>query len=947
MAEPATPEQPAEGPPPGETPPAEITPVQSSSEDQHTAPSVVDENGGPASDEELARLARVGVGGKAPLEKELRPPRRSKAAAQANEPATDERPEDHTGGSSPGKNVEPIKPRGGGQRGEFAEDKGPRPRARRSRRGTPQAELERMERGRATQEAAGIREEDDAADYRGRYTRPPQRPVQRPEPAHRPEPAPRPEPRTEEPQQRASDWDPRAIRAEIAKRVGIQPEKFEAMDPNLRVRILRQLRASEKEGPKPEETEPKWTSTPEQQEEAHGRIAARLGMSLEQYESLNQHQQRDAVERWAAEHPGVPANSEPTPTAAEEAEERGVVLPLPPPAEKPAEPELEARAQQPTTPGPAPEVETGKVKKEEPPPGQTREDVLLNLEAGFDRLQDGKGSKLIVKDFQITGVSSEEAKELKDRIKVEGLRAVLETAGANVLVGMENPAEPGTVKFFDISQVKKFIEDSFDWSKESAPTAEPAEKPTPPGPPAPEAPPETAQPEQPKPTPETGRWQKRLGKGLEVTGIALDVAERVPIAGSLVKLGHRYVEKYGPADKNKVIWLSGVVSGGLINVGLTAFVPFLAFGPSRFLRSLAWTGVAHAASFGANTFQGRAFSEILKRYNVNAEDGELYTSMLNDIKKALRAGDQKTANELQEALSKAMFEKYGTAATRGKPAEEAAEVSAEMFLAELKKLEKYDKLSKGVRDFVAGVAAGTMATSIGFGIAERVDKKLLGSIKHLLDRMLGPNVGHVPHPTEVLTHTPTPTGTPVPEGLPTGVSPDALNIFEHLPPDQRERLLDIASHPDKLDAFNHWIAAHEGVPTHIPDIDTQFADLLHNPDLSRVLEIHQGDTVGQLLANNNFDLTWGPDNAELFGTHVWANYDMLQSMHDSVQAAGLTVEDFPTKAELAGLIRAAAGGDALAMHRLTEALHWIPAGGRINILSSAGFEQARRVIGLG
>ncbi|OGY22061.1 MAG: hypothetical protein A2113_02510 [Candidatus Woykebacteria bacterium GWA1_44_8] len=73
---------------------------------------------------------------------------------------------------------------------------------------------------------------------------------------------------------------------------------------------------------------------------------------------------------------------------------------------------------------------------------------------------------------------------------------------------------------------------------------------------------------------------------------------------------------------------------------------------------------------------------------------------------------------------------------------------------------------------------------------------------------------------------------------------------------------------------------------------------------------------------------------------------MLKQMHDSVAGVGIAVEAFPAKEEIAGLIRAAADGDPVAIHRLTEALHWVPTGGNFNLLTPEGIDAARRALGL-
>jgi len=221
---------------------------------------------------------------------------------------------------------------------------------------------------------------------------------------------------------------------------------------------------------------------------------------------------------------------------------------------------------------------------------------------------------------------------------------------------------------------------------------------------------------------------------------------------------------------------------------------------------------------------------------------------------------------------------------------------------------KYHKLNAAIRSFSAGLTVGTIGSTLGFGFFD--------GFKSLFERIHGggqevPAPGiepgaptHAP-PVEAHTATPTPP-TEVPHGIPTPEAPAGIST---------------------------------------PEV-SDFSDIIANPDLTHSLEIHSGDTVGQIFVGSGHEITWGAHDADLFGTHLYANYDMLKQMHDSVAGVGIAVEAFPAKEEIAGLIRAAADGDPVAIHRLTEALHWVPTGGNFNLLTPEGIDAARRALGL-
>jgi len=280
----------------------------------------------------------------------------------------------------------------------------------------------------------------------------------------------------------------------------------------------------------------------------------------------------------------------------------------------------------------------------------------------------------------------------------------------------------------------------------------------------------------------------------------------------------------------------------------------------------------------------------------------------------LKSGKEREYHEAMRGLSTEIFNKYGTAEHKGNMELEVAEAGANLLQQKIETLNtKYPKLNNGIRSFAAGLTVGTVGTTAFFGLESVFERILKGEIRLPFfggEAQRGtptPGIGHptpgVEHPVPGIEH-PTPTPTPEPVEKPGGAIPPV----EHAPT--------------------------------LPEI-------ISNPDLAHSVEIHPGDTIGPILVATDHHVTWGFDNAELFGAHINANYDMLHAMHERAAAAGIAVEKFPAREELAGLIRSATGGDATAMHQLTEALHWVPpAGENLNILTPEGVEASLTDMGV-
>lgn len=91
-------------------------------------------------------------------------------------------------------------------------------------------------------------------------------------------------------------------------------------------------------------------------------------------------------------------------------------------------------------------------------------------------------------------------------------------------------------------------------------------------------------------------------------------------------------------------------------------------------------------------------------------------------------------------------------------------------------------------------------------------------------------------------------------------------------------------------------------------------------------------TVGHMLFEAGVQTGWGADQAQLFGAEIAANHELL-----SAAWAANEHTPFPIQlSDLDSLIERAQNGDVEALKKLKNALHWVPAGARLKILSKAG-----------
>lgn len=412
---------------------------------------------------------------------------------------------------------------------------------------------------------------------------------------------------------------------------------------------------------------------------------------------------------------------------------------------------------------------------------------------------------------------------------------------------------------------------------------------------------------------QTGRSLQEVS---ERAASLLTSAKESKVGGFLLEQGKAFLNKFDPRDKEKIPYFAGIAAGAGSNVALTYFTPFLAFGPGRLVRSAAFSGVMLGVSKGANVFRHMSMNKVLSNFGVEDKaERTTYSKQYDEAFKLLSKSNEEEYSEAMKKLSTDIFAKHGNAQNGSNVEGAAAHITAEELQKRIESLStKYQKLNNQIRSFSAGLSAGSIGATLGVGVT------------NLFLERVGVGSGEM-----------SPGDSP---GGVEDVGDDGTEDISDGISDQGEGTLQTTDGEGggvtDGTAEGDGIADADQPPP--PEIPTTINEVLANPELVNSVEISQGDTIGQLLTDGGYDIDWGPDNAQVFGAHIEANYDMLQGMNEQVAAAGISVEDFPTQGEISTLVSQARAGDAVAMHRLTEAMHWIPTGGEFTILSPEAVE---------
>lgn len=124
------------------------------------------------------------------------------------------------------------------------------------------------------------------------------------------------------------------------------------------------------------------------------------------------------------------------------------------------------------------------------------------------------------------------------------------------------------------------------------------------------------------------------------------------------------------------------------------------------------------------------------------------------------------------------------------------------------------------------------------------------------------------------------------------------------------------------------------------------AGLEADPSLFTDHLINRGMTAGSMFRDAGYSVSWTGKDGPLFAAHIAANYDMLSGMwHQMAQAHVIPNTEFPVSlSELNNLAARAEAGDEESFRKLVRALHWIPAGSKMRILTRAGISKTLEMV---
>jgi len=422
----------------------------------------------------------------------------------------------------------------------------------------------------------------------------------------------------------------------------------------------------------------------------------------------------------------------------------------------------------------------------------------------------------------------------------------------------------------------------------------------------------------------------------------------------LYNAGAGFLNRFRWADKEQGTYAAGVIVGSVTSVALGPAGNIVKIPTLIGLNSILVPGISMARVYSISNVLKPWIEDRSERWGAARQFDDAYRLIgKDDNKEAFDNEIKRLAKEVAQGSNITIISEEGIrGAIEGR----------------MESLRKYSKAQSHIRSFAAGLSAGSITASAGEAVFHGINS-WVGGGGGAPTEAPGPDSGPEPpveeaqpSPTTVEPPPTTPptevpiTTTPLPEtitaqdlqGVAVGPRDTFIEAYNNLDSaEQRQAFVDVLSNPDRVQDLIRFSAASEAAQAS-SEVLSDANEVLQNPDFANSLEIAQGTTVSDLLANNGYDITWTPDDADIFGGHILANYDTLNQMHEQVKAAGIPVEfqDYPSPNEVVNLIKAAEGGDAKAFQQLVAASHWIPEGGNYNILTESGFEALKQKYGL-
>lgn len=119
-------------------------------------------------------------------------------------------------------------------------------------------------------------------------------------------------------------------------------------------------------------------------------------------------------------------------------------------------------------------------------------------------------------------------------------------------------------------------------------------------------------------------------------------------------------------------------------------------------------------------------------------------------------------------------------------------------------------------------------------------------------------------------------------------------------------------------------------------------DKLSSNDFGSMVDIQKGDSASKLLSEAGYNLTWSSDDAEIFAVHIIANHKLLTDLGHKIEVSGLASPTLPSPKDVIELTSAAKNGNNESLHKLQEALNFLPIGARFKLIKPDQLAQLKK-----
>lgn len=119
-------------------------------------------------------------------------------------------------------------------------------------------------------------------------------------------------------------------------------------------------------------------------------------------------------------------------------------------------------------------------------------------------------------------------------------------------------------------------------------------------------------------------------------------------------------------------------------------------------------------------------------------------------------------------------------------------------------------------------------------------------------------------------------------------------------------------------------------------------DKLASNDFGSLIDIQKGDSASKILSEAGYNLSWTPEDAEIFAVHLIANHKILSDSAKKLEISGLTAPSLPSLKDVIDLTIGAKNGNHESLHKLEEALNFLPVGSKFKLIKPPQLDLLRK-----